>query len=396
MSRRGRIAAVVVLVVGVVAGATAVVLWRASPHATAGLDYSDLDAAGMADVTVVVAASRPDTTAVGMQGSTLLVDRHGNVRRVDNEGVDQVSLATDGAVVGFAGEGNDYLLGTGRPVQPRSSPTKASVYGSYLREGRLVTLLNGGFGERGYELGVADSEAGTRTDHGYLMASAQCADGVWALTVPDVEAVSRNATILLRRVEPDGGRRWTIDAGAGELSFDSAVCAGRRLVAAGTIAESEAVVRRVLATVDVRAGAVRLVDIDRPPFNPLEPDASWSESVTMVGVDAAVIERPFGRVDHGELWRINRATGGVERIRTFTGSDESSELLFRFDGDLLYVLDVTRDAPSVLTAYSVRDGAQLGRRTMEALDNRLNGPFTSFDASKFVGDFVVLQGPDQW
>jgi len=382
-----------VLAVGVGLAMTVVAL---SPSATRGLSYQDIDAEYLDRTLVVVAASRTLTSVYGMKGATLFVDDGTRkVARIDNDGIDNVTLAVDGPRVGFVDENHDYLLGTKDPIRVRER-TWGYPYGSFWLGETLVTAVYGGFGEQQHDWGISASGSTTtvRNERGWVEAVVQCDDGLWVVRNSDLDSEDAK-TVVVDRLVPSGGPSWTIATEVGELSLPDAACHGSRFVAFGsaTVGDDST---DVVAELDLATGVSTVVPIVglESAEHPAEAYNFWTPSLS--GGELYAVTEPADWSDGPfELVRIDPATGETTQLAAIEDEAEI-DMEVRIQGDHLYVLDVNHDSDSRLRAYRLSDGALVGTRTFAPLDARLSGPFTTFDSRLFVHDFVVTTPVEQW
>lgn len=387
------------MVVALIGGAAA-----CGPSADRGLAYTDVDAKYLEDTLVVVAASRANTTPFGMEGATLFVRASGDIARIDNDGMDSASMAYASDVVGFSDRHHDYLLGSRDPVRARAEVPETQ-YASFLLDGRLVSLFNGGFGEEAYELVVSETatEPEVRAEAGYVESAAACDDGIWAVLNPDTEGLTERTSRTVRRVSPEGTATWTLNFSPLNIGVRGATCSGSRLVALGD-AYDDAGERNayVVVDLDVRTGKSTTNNLTGDLDPPGEPDGMVPAdmvdfealALTDEGLSAVVVETD-GDDDRRSLVRIDPSTGVVTTVAQVETVPDADTLV-RVQDDTLYVLDSTRETKSQLRAYALDDGQLIARVEFDALRPRLNGRFTSFDRTQFVRDFAVTTPAERW
>ena len=362
-----------------------------TPAADENVDYSQVDEKFLSESVLVVATSRQES-APEMLGSTLFIDAAGSIRRVDNAGMDMVSLAHEPGRIGFSDIHRDYVLGKESLISERE-PVEASLHSSVFVTGELVSFINGGFGDGFYEMPVVGTGPGHAFDlrRGFPWGIDTCGDEVWAYMSPgdDEEEVGRIAGV--RRIEPWSEEIWTLRTDEESIDGSEVSCDGQNLVALGNV-ESDDVYRDVVMRMNIATGEGGI----SPLSGHLSTEADADENRTfwapqLVGSELyAVASFRTDSTDRFELVRIDSESGQSRKVADIaTSSDEGTH--FRVEDGVLYVLDLASKGGSRVRAFALTSGKELGSYTFDSIDAEVNVAATSFEEQQFVRDFVVLK-----
>lgn len=377
--------------IGCAAAGLGLVLTACGPTVEADVDYRSVDAEFLSNTRVVVATSRANTTLGKMKGSTLFVDHTGQLSKASNYGMDVVHLAYDGNLIGFSDLRHDYLLGSDEPVRERKEVPELN-YGSFLIDHQLVSLFNGGTDGDSYELTISDTGANPSVsrDEGFVRGLTQCDDGVWIVRPPGAAFPENGPGVQIDRIKPLGAPTWTVTA-SGDIDVTDAVCDGTNLMTLGTVGEGNSSWH--LTTTDLNDGTskeLRLTGaIDDTPDTHFVAVTSADQQLYVV----AIIMEETG--DSYQLLRIDPVTGESVKIADYKETSDQTTL-FRFQDEVLYMLDSTWDSPSVLRALSLEDGRTLDTFEFDAIERAVNSASTTFDFKQFTRDFVVLTPVQNW
>ena len=257
----------------------------------------------------------------------------------------------------------------------------------------LMSFINGGYGEKFYELPVTRTGAkpAVTIRSGSINAITHCGDEVWGYFEPNGGAPTTGPTVDIRRIEPWSEDMWTLTTTEQTMSANTAACNGTMLVGVGYF-ESNDLHKDVVLTTDITTGKSSIKKLTghlNPKRTQNEDVTYWSTGLIDSDLYAAVgYQRP--EQNHYELVRIDTQTGKSEKVTTIKNTADN-DTLFRIEGEVLYALDVTWGQPSKVRAFRLTDGTELGSFDFEAISPTINKRTTVFEDEYFVTDFVVLQ-----
>lgn len=372
-----------------------------TPSATESLEYEDIDAAFLSEQLIAVATSRSSTSPIS-RGTTVFYGREHGVTRIDNAGLDSADIVYKDGVLGFSDLERDYELGARRQISDHS-PKMQTHYAAYLTQSGLVSLFNGGFSDTGYDLPVVETyDGGSKTtiDNGYVFASAQCDDSIYALVNEDVESSGSTDQTVLKKIAPRGvsTARWEVTAGGRELGATGVgACNEGIMVAVASVTEGDELLGWVALAMNVETGESKAIDLTG-----LSREYWYLEAVAFDGQRlkvVATLDRP-DQLDKEVLLDVDLDTGATSTLAELTGpagrTEVAFKVLFETDGRYLYRLQPTRDDPTNLRAYDLGTGKLLAERDLDPLDKQVNGRFTSFDDGQVAWNFAVIASIDQW
>ncbi len=369
------------------------------PAPTEGFSFEGIDAATLQSSLIAIGTSREQTSLAPMKGSFILVDQKGKARHLDHSGMDALEVAFDGKVVAFSDTKHDYLLGSEHPV--RSRKKAASIFtGIGLHEGSLVSIFNLGTAETGYEMQIShalagETDASLKLIKGWFESVTQCDNGVWVLMR---ENLDWHKPMTLKRLFPDGGSDYIVDAGReesvdeGDYYWDATTCEDNVFVAIGGRSYDESPDQPHILQTNLETGVTTITKVSgfKEDMNP------WNVSVN--GKDITVLLKENWEQELHELWSIDPVTGEAVLVKTIQTEFKPAltDQLYEFVGPYLYQLDVTFDEPSYLRAYDAETGELFKEKKLPALYNLVNSENTLSEALESFKDFVVLTPADQW
>lgn len=383
------------------------VLGACGPYADRDLSYKQIDEAFLADTTVVIAASHGEWSS-RTYGATLFVKRDGTVQRIDNAGLNDVQLAHADGRVGFSDLERDYILGRDRVVSKRNTLEGGWLIGTGFVSENLVSVIGNA------EPADAEVNVVTRTGGGPAVskyrgsaeAAALCDNGMWVfgrsvegepgyLDESAEETASafdlEQRTVMARPMKPTELAPIAVSLKSRyEYSVVAAACDQNRLV--GISADWNEGEFQVLS-VDVASRKSASVEVTGYLDETLahSENETTIEAATFKETDLYVVASTvFDKGPRYVLVRINTETGESEKITSIKKTADVNTL-FRFEGNVLYVLDVTWRDPSRVRAFSVADGIEVGSLEFDWIEPKLNSRFTTEERTLEVLDFVVLQ-----